>query len=133
MRFRWMYTGLRVRDLPAAVRFYTEGLGLRVEEAQDIPETGGKIVELASDDGAHYLELNWYPPGSPHATPYVPGEALDHLAFRIEGGTLEEALRRLEAAGGKRTLAPFREGRCILAFVESPDGHTIELDDHGAA
>ncbi|HEV8361750.1 MAG TPA: VOC family protein, partial [Candidatus Thermoplasmatota archaeon] len=92
-----------------------------------------KIVELVSGDGKHYLELNWYPPGSEHATPFVPGEALDHLAFRIKGGSLEDAIARLEQHGGKLLLAPFREGTCMLAYVDSPDGHTIELDAHGAA
>ena len=136
MRFTWRYTGLRVLDLDAALRFYTEGLGMRVRERQHIAETGGDIVELVMPgDGpdARFLELNWYPPGSEHAAPYEPGEALDHLLFRIKEGTMDEAIRHLEAHGGKLRIPPFREGRCILAYVDGPDGHTIELDEHHVA
>lgn len=133
MQFRWTYTGLRVQDLDAALAFYVEGLGMRVRYKQRIPETGGRIVELVSGDAKHPLELNWYPRGSEYATPYEPGEALDHLAFRIRGGSIEGAIRRLEAHGGKLVIPPFEEGKCVLAYVDSPDGHTIELDQHGAA
>jgi catechol 2,3-dioxygenase-like lactoylglutathione lyase family enzyme len=133
MEFAWKYTGVRVQDLPAALAFYRDGLGMRVRFQFKIKETGGRIVELVSGDGKHFLELNWYPPGSEHATPYEPGEALDHLAFRIKGGSLEEAIRHLEQHGGKLRIPPFKEGDCLLAYVDSPDGHTIELDAHGAA
>lgn len=136
MRFTWLYTGLRVRDLDASVAFFTRGLGMRERERSTIPETGGTIVELVGGAGGkdeHFLELNWYPPGSAHDTPYEPGEALDHLAFRIADGTIEEAIRRLEQHGGKLRIPPFQEGQCILAYVDSPDGHTIELDGHLAA
>lgn len=136
MRFTWLYTGLRVRDLEATVAFFTQGLGMRERERFTIPETGGTIVELVGGEGGkgeHFLELNWYPPGSAHATPYTPGEALDHLAYRIQGGTMPQAIRHLEQHGGKLRIPPFKEGQCLLAYVDSPDGHTIELDEHNVA
>lgn len=133
MEFTWRYTGLRVTDLPAALRFFRDGLGMRVRFRFKIKETGGTIVELVSGDNKHFLELNYYPPGTEHATPYDAGEALDHLMFRIKGGTIDEAIRHLEAHGGKLVIPPFKEGKCLLAYVNSPDGHTIELDAHGAA
>lgn len=133
MRFTWLYTGLRARDLEATIAFFRDGLGMKVRERSKVPETGGEIVELVLGKGEQFLELNWYPPGSPHATPYEPGEALDHLAFRIQDGTIEQAIKHLEKHGGKLRIPPFKEGQCILAYVDSPDGHTIELDAHLAA
>lgn len=133
MEFAWKYTGLRTQDLDAALDFFVKGLGMRVRFKFKIKETGGTIVELVSGDGKHYLELNYYPPGTEHATPYTPGEALDHLAFRIRGGGIDEAIAHLEEHGGKLVIPPFKEGDCLLAYVDSPDGHTIELDAHGAA
>jgi len=130
MQFAWKYTGVRVQDLPFAIRFYRDGLGMRVRFRFKIKETGGTIVELVSGDGKHFLELNHYPPGTEHATPYEPGEALDHLCFHVKGGRLEEAIAHLEAHGGTLRIPPFKEGRCLLAYVDSPDGHTIELDEH---
>jgi lactoylglutathione lyase len=129
MELAWRYTGIRVRDLDKALRFFCDGLGMRVRYRQRIKETGGTMVELVSDaSGAkHVLELNWYPPRSKYATRYTPGEALDHLAFRVRHGSLKDAIARLEAHGGKLRIRPFKEGRSILAYVDSPDGHTIEL------
>jgi catechol 2,3-dioxygenase-like lactoylglutathione lyase family enzyme len=133
VRFRWLYTGVRVLDLARAKRFYVQGLGMRVRFQFHIKETGGRIVELVSGDGRHFLELNWYPEGSAHATPYAPGEALDHLAFRIGDASMAEAIAHLQEHWGTLRIAPFEEGDCVLAYVDSPDGHTIELDAHHQA
>lgn len=127
MRLNVYYTGLRVRDLDAAIAFYTTGVGLKLTGRSKVPETGGELAELALPGGAHFLELNWYPPGSKFATPYQPGEALDHLGVKVEGATMQEAIAHLEEHGGKLSIPPFREGQSWLAYVDSPDGHTLEL------
>lgn len=127
MKFTFGYTGLRTRDLDAAARFYTLGLGMKEVSREKIAETGGLVAYLKSDGHDHPLELNWYPPGSRFDAPYEPGEALDHLFFKLEGGTLDEAIRHLAAHGGKLRIEPFREGNGRIAYVDSPDGHTIEL------
>lgn len=127
MEFRWTYTGVRVQDVDAALRFYVQGLGMRMRFQFRIKETRGRILELVSGDGKHFLELNWYPPGSEHATPYVPGEALDHFCFKVKDATLGQAIAHLEQHGGRLTIPVFKEGKSVLAYVDSPDGHTIEL------
>lgn len=127
MKFSFQYTGLRVTDLAAARRFFVDGLGMKVESESDVPETGGKLVYLTTEDGRQQLELNWYPPGSTHATRYEPGEALDHLGFGVHEGALRDAIKHLEAHGGKLRIEPFKEGQVTLAYVDSPDGHTVEI------
>lgn len=133
MKFSFKYTGLRVRDLDAALRFFKDGLGMIEAERSVIEETGGTVVYLRSDGRDHPLELNWYPPGSHHDTPYEAGEALDHLFFEMERGTpIEQAIAHLERHGGKLRIAPFKEGGGRIAYVDSPDGHTIELYERGS-
>ena len=127
MKFTFGYTGLRAIDLDATARFFTQGLGMKETSREKIEETGGIVAYFQSEGHDHPLELNWYPPGSPHATSYEPGEALDHLLFKLRDGSLDEAIRHLEAHGGKLRIAPFREGKGRIAYVDSPDGHTIEL------
>ena len=127
MKFTFNYTGLRVRDLDATVRFFTQGLGMTETSRDKIPETGGIVAYLKSDGSEHPLELNWYPPGSRFDAPYEPGEALDHLFFKMEGCTLEEAIAHLEKHGGRVRIPPFAEGGGRIAYVDSPDGHTVEL------
>ena len=127
MKFTFSYTGLRVRDLDATVRFFTQGLGMTETSRDKVAETGGVVAYLKSEGAEHPLELNWYPEGSPFATPYEAGEALDHLFFKMEGCTVDEAIAHLLKHGGTLRIPPFAEGGGRIAYVDSPDGHTVEL------
>lgn len=128
MEFTFAYTGIRAKDLDATVRFFEQGLGMKEVARSTIQETGGTVVNLQSGEKEHQLEVNWYPPGSRFDDKYVPGEALDHLYFEMPRGTkIEDAIRHLERAGGKVRIEPFAEGGGRIAYVDSPDGHTIEI------
>lgn len=132
MKFSFAYTGIRARDLDATVRFFTQGLGMNESSREKISETGGIVVYLRSEGKEHPLEVNWYPPGSAFDAPFVAGEALDHLYFEMErGAKLEEAIAHLEHAGGMLRIPPFAEGGGRLAYVDSPDGHTVEIYERG--
>lgn len=133
MEFTFGYTGIRAVDLDATVRFFTQGLGMKEVGRSVIQETGGTTVNLQSGAKEHQLEINWYPPGSTFADKYVAGEALDHLYFEMPRGTkLEDAIRHLERAGGNVRIEPFAEGGGRIAYVDSPDGHTVELYERSA-
>jgi lactoylglutathione lyase len=114
------YTGIRVRDMARSIRFYTEGLGLRVGPSGRMA-AGGLRQELMDPDTGAVLELNFYP-GDP---PYREGDELDHLGFRVD--RVDETVRRLEALGGRVRIPPFSEGNERLAFVSDPDGAWVEL------
>jgi catechol 2,3-dioxygenase-like lactoylglutathione lyase family enzyme len=118
------YAGLRVTRLAPAVRFVRDGLGLAEVRRGRMPD--GAVWVLFRDPASHQqLELNWYPKGSRHATPFSAGEGLDHLGFRVQD--LAKAGRRLTAAGARK-VEEVREGsRVVLAFYEGPDGLWIEL------
>ena len=79
------------------------------------------------------IELNYYPPGDPYAAPYTPGEALDHLAFRVDD--LPETLARLAALGHPAERMAHYDGpfqvtpHYRMAYVRDPDGIQIELFD----
>lgn len=114
------YTGIRVRDLERAIRFYTEGLGLR-PRARGRMAAGGLWQELEDPESRAVLELNYYP-GDP---PYREGDELDHLGFRVDD--LEASVRRLTELGARVRIPPFSEGTERLAFLSDPDGVWIEL------
>jgi catechol 2,3-dioxygenase-like lactoylglutathione lyase family enzyme len=118
------YSGIRVTNLAKATRFLTQGLDLN--EVRRGRMGHGGVWVLFEDGASHQrLELNWYPKGSKYATPFVPGEGLDHLGFRVND--LAVAGRRVEKAGG-RLLEKIREGgRVVLAYYEGPDGIVVEL------
>lgn len=125
------YAGLRVRDLGRSLRFYTKVMKLRVESRGDGRAWGaGLWVALRDPKSGGGLELNWYPKGSKYATPFTPGEALDHLGFflgHVPRATLEREYARIVRGGARPTrITPeFSEG--WTAYVTDPDGNWVEL------
>lgn len=119
------YCGIRVTDLERSVAFYTGVLRLR-EVRRGRMRHGGLWVLLVDPRTRQRLELNYYPPGSPYAVPFVPGEGLDHLGFRVEDPAAE--VRRLRARGTKVALLPSqRAGVPGVYYLKDPDGHWLEF------
>src|SRR5437899_984729 len=126
MEFRFVYTGLRVRDIERSLQFYTEILGMEVvDPLKSYEPTSGKAVTVRSPGSSQLLELNWYEEGSRYGTAYVNGEELDHLGFEVED--LQDAVKRLEEKGVKVGVRPGTIGGWREAFVKDRDGMWIEL------
>ncbi len=112
-----MHASLLVSDLPRALMFYRDVLGLAPCER---PELGypGAWFALASGQHLHLLAL--MPPDTPE-TPRPPGRDR-HLAFAVSD--LAELERRLG-----RFAVPFsrsRSGRAAI-FCRDPDGNALEF------
>lgn len=124
---RYLHTMLRVRDLDAALDFFCHKLGLK-EARRSVNEKGRfTLVFLttgAADDAALVeLTYNW-----DQAEPYPTDRFFGHLAYAVDD--IYATCARLQAAG-VAILRPPRDGH--MAFVKSPDGHSIELLQHGAS
>jgi lactoylglutathione lyase len=126
------YIGIRVTDLDRSLRFYRDLFGLEQVSRGDNTEEGkGPYVLMRDPFSGQKLELNYYTPTSKFASPYDPGEGLDHIAFRVE--QLDDFLGELHRAGvidapgsPNHTLI----GRTRVAFVLDPDGNWIEIYEH---
>jgi len=58
MKAKFFYTGIRVKDLEASVKFYTTLLGMKVRGRNSIDAAKGTVVELVCEgEGANTLEL----------------------------------------------------------------------------
>jgi len=123
------YCGIRVQDLDRSLEFYTKIFGLREVARGDHQKYGAGIYVLLRDEkSGQKLELNWYPEGSVHATPYIPGEGLDHVAFVVED--VRATYKELIAKGAKPTnIDPSTTGG-RLAYVKDPDGNWVEIYQH---
>lgn len=110
--------------MDATIRFYTELLEMRLTDRTKIEATGGEVATLVSEDGGSEIELNYYSEGSRFASPYVAGEALDHLAFKV--ANLDEALAEFTRAGHP-VVQEVRTERSRWAYVEDPNGIYIEI------
>jgi lactoylglutathione lyase len=129
MNFRFIYTGIRVRNMQESLDFYTKVFQMElVEKLQRTDPTKGQVVTLKSPDSNQLLELNYYEEGSEFGGEYKNGEELDHLAFDVEN--LRDAVEELRRKGIEIVVEPFSIGASIgwkEAFVKDPNGIWIEL------
>lgn len=134
---RYLHTMLRVSNLEAALDFYCNKLGL--EEVRRIESEQGRftlvflgapgdrseiIISQKKGRPAPLVELtyNWKPENL--------GEArfFGHLAFEVDD--IYAICERLMKQGISINRPP-RDGQ--MAFVRSPDNHSVELLQRGAA
>lgn len=124
---RFLHTMLRVRDLDAALDFFVDKLGLRELRRSEHEAGRFTLVFLgtgAENDAAQIeLTYNW-----DQEEPYPTGRFFGHLAFEVDD--IHATCARLREAGVVIHRPP-RDGR--MAFVKSPDGHSVELLQRGGA
>jgi lactoylglutathione lyase len=124
---RYLHTMLRVRDLDAALDFFVAKLGLREVRRRDSEKGRFTLVFLSTgaegDPAEIELTHNW-----DQAEAYPTGRFFGHLAYQVDD--IYAACARLRDAGVTIHRPP-RDGR--MAFVKSPDGHSIELLQRGDA
>lgn len=134
---RYLHTMLRVRNLDAALEFFCNQLGLK--EAWRREDKKGRYtlvfltapgdetdVEALRRDGARgapvvELTYNW------DTEDYGEARHFGHLAYEVDD--IYAACDRLMKAGVTINRPP-RDG--VMAFVRSPDRHSIELLQKGA-
>jgi lactoylglutathione lyase len=132
---RYLHTMLRVRNLDTALKFYRDAMGLK--EARRIDNDKGRftlVFLVGSDDedllkaskgrGAPLVELtyNW------DEEKYGEDRYFGHLAYEVDD--IYATCDRLMKLGITINRPP-RDGQ--MAFVRSPDLHSIELLQKGDA
>ena len=130
---QYLHTMLRVSDLDAALDFFVEKLGLVEISRKEVEKGRFTLVFLAapddaerarSDDKAPMVELTWnWDPEELDG-----GRNFGHLAYRVDD---IYALCQSLMGAGVTINRPPRDGH--MAFVRSPDGHSIELLQRGDA
>src|SRR5262249_1763648 len=133
---RYLHTMLRVRDLDAALDFYCNKLGLkevrrRVDDQNRYtlgflprPHHESLVAEskkAGRDAPLIELTYNW------DSEDYGEARYFGHLAFEVDD--IYALCDRLQKAGVTINRPP-RDG--TMAFVRSPDKHSIELLQKGA-
>lgn len=124
---RYLHTMLRVRDLDRALAFFVDQLGLKELRRRESPAGRFTLVFLstsgAEDEPQVELTYNW-----DEAEPYPTGRFFGHLAYEVDD--IYATCARLQSLGVTIHRPP-RDGR--MAFVKSPDGHSVELLQSGEA
>jgi lactoylglutathione lyase len=125
---RYLHTMVRVRDLPAAVRFFCDGLGLVETRRRDNEQGRFTLVFLgepgnAGDTPQIELTYNW-----DQKDAYSGGRNFGHVAYEVND--IYAACQRFVDLGYAISRPP-RDGR--MAFVRSPDLISVELLQRGEA
>jgi len=120
---KFVHVATRTKDLERAVKFY-EQLGLTEKKRSELTKGKATLVFMApeADNFAIELVYNWGKDDD-----YPGGERFGHFAFETED--IDAVLPALELFGGRVTRQPYLlEGTGPrLAFVDDPDGNSIEL------
>lgn len=121
---KYLHAMIRVHDLDATSRFFTEGLGLK--QTRRIDNEAGKFSLVyfgapANPESEVELTYNW---GSDED--YGNARNFGHLAFEVDD--IYAICAHLQAQGITINRPP-RDGR--MAFVRSPDLISIELLQKG--
>jgi len=116
---------IRVADLEASKKFYSEALGMRVLREKEYPEGKFTLCFMGygeeKDTAVVELTYNW------GRSEYTIGDAYGHLAIGTDdiAGTCD----RVRKLGYRvtREPGPMKHGTTVIAFVEDPTGYKIEL------
>jgi len=127
---RVLETALYVDDMPRAVAFYRDVLGLRVMDGGDrltSLDAGAGTVLLLFLRGATRDGLDF--PGG--RIPPHDGEGPLHVAFAVDDAALDAWLARFAAHGvAVEVVNRWRRGG-RSAYVRDPDGHSVEIATPG--
>ena len=118
---------LRVTDLPAMMRFYTEVIGCPVEKVQENLglyqlRAGASLIDLVPIDG---------PLGQKGgAAPGKEGRNMDHFCLQVEPFDADAIIAHLRAHGADPAPVASRygaQGQGPSIYVSDPEGNVLEL------
>ena len=121
---KYLHTMLRVSNLEANIEFF-ELLGMREIRRWDNPDAGFTLIFMAPEGGEETpVELTY------NYEPEDLGEArfFGHLAYEVDD--IYALCADLQSKGVTINRPP-RDGR--MAFIRTPDNHSIELLQKGEA
>ena len=124
-----LYTMIRVGDLDRSIAFYTR-LGMHETRRRDVPEGKYSLAFLGfEDEGGSGIELTY----NYGVAAYEHGSAFGNLVIGV--GDIYGLCQELRTAGVKirREPGPVKFGTSVIAFVEDPDGHKVELIQHSSS
>ena len=125
-RFKYLHTMIRVVDLDKSINFYTNFFNMKLIRKKDFP--GGKFtlafLGYGPEESNTVLELthNWN-----QIENYDKGNGWGHIALGVKD--IYNLCDDLENNGVilTRKPGPMKHGSTIIAFIQDPDGYSIEL------
>ena len=127
---KYLHAMIRVHDLDATSRFFTEGLGLHQTRRLDNDAGRFSLVYFGAPENPEAeieLTYNWPPEDGSAPENYGSARNFGHLAFAVDD--IYATCAHLQSLGVTINRPP-RDGH--MAFVRTPDLISIELLQKGA-
>ena len=120
---KFLHTMIRVRDIEASLKFYTEVLDMELDNKKRLEDCW--LYFLNDKDGTCQIELT-YNDETPDSG-YEIGSGFGHFAFAVD--SLDKFTEKIASLGYEYLYEPFDlNGKGTkIAFVQDPDGYEIEL------
>ncbi|MDR0921678.1 MAG: VOC family protein [Lactobacillales bacterium] len=116
------HTMVRVKDLDASLKFYSEAFGFSETRRRDFPEFKFTLVYLSLPGDDYELELTY----NYDSDGYMLGDGYGHIAIQVED--LEAAHAKHVAGGYDVTDLKALPGFAPeYYFIIDPDGYKIEV------
>lgn len=122
---RILHTMLRVSNIEKSIKFYTNVLNMNILRTLKRPEQGFSLTFLGygkeSENCVLELTHNY------GVESYEMGNAFGHIAIGVDD--CFKACEQIRRLGGKilRDAGPLAGTNEIIAFVQDPDGYSVEL------
>src|SRR5258708_6771388 len=117
------HVGLKVTDMDKSLRFYCDGLGLKLLRRRDrapgiataVLRVGDQEMNLFSNPGLAANPTDDDPSG------------LDHFCLEVASASIDELMAALAQAGIAVAKPPVKRSDGVSLFVSDPDGCRVEL------
>jgi lactoylglutathione lyase len=122
MIYKMIHVCLRVLDLAASERFYSEAFGFKISRKKDYPDNF-TLSYMVAEGFPFELELTY---NYGQTEPYELGNGYSHVAVGVDD--LEESYRRHLTAGFEVSpLKGLPGSPPKFYFITDPDGYKVEV------
>ena len=122
------HIGIAVKSIEQAGKFYTDMLGLKIEDIESVPDQRVNVAFLPITDSEVELLESTEPDGP--VAKYIDsrGEGVQHIAFRVEN--IEEALEELKEKGVRLIDEKPRKGAggARIAFIHPKETNGVLVE-----
>jgi methylmalonyl-CoA/ethylmalonyl-CoA epimerase len=122
------HIGIAVKSIDQAGKFYTEALGLKIQNIENVAEQKVNVAFLPITDSEVELVESTDPDGPVAKFIEARGEGVQHIAFRVEN--IEEALEELKAKGVRLIDQEPRKGAggAKIAFIHPKETNGVLVE-----